>query len=118
MRDILLVEDDDDIRVDLAAILEEAGYRVAKAQNGKEALDYLKCGHVPSLILLDLMMPVMNGWEFRFEQQLDPKLAPIPVVIFSAATDVPRTTESLRAASYVTKPFDLDVLFSAIHRYC
>src|SRR5580765_7790969 len=81
---ILLVEDDFDMRDALIPILEYAGHHVVGAANGREALEQLRAGPKPSLILLDLMMPVMNGTEFRAEQLRDPALASIPVVVVSA----------------------------------
>ena len=82
---VLLVEDDIDVREAVADTLDEAGYRVSPARNGQEALDMLRSGAVqPRVILLDLMMPVMDGWQFREEQLRDPALASIPVVALSA----------------------------------
>ena len=75
---ILVVDDDPDIRTSLAEILGDEGYRVAGARNGREALDYLRRRTRPSLILLDMMMPDMDGWLFRREQQKLPELASIP----------------------------------------
>src|SRR5207249_387698 len=81
---VLVVEDDFDLRDALVPILEYEGHRVVSAANGREALDWLHAMPPPSLILLDLMMPVMNGEEFRAEQLRDPALASIPGVILSA----------------------------------
>src|SRR6185436_12323698 len=81
---ILLVEDDFDVRDALIPILEYEGHRVVGAASGQEALDRLRSGAKPSLILLDLMMPGMSGMEFRAEQLRDPALASIPVVVVSA----------------------------------
>jgi CheY-like chemotaxis protein len=78
---ILIVEDNADLRDSLAELLQYEGYEVARAANGQEALRYLRECPPPCLILLDLMMPVMNGWEFRKQQLLDPTLSSIPVAI-------------------------------------
>ena len=81
---ILVVDDDADIRDSVAEVLEDAGYRVQQAANGREALDYLQASAYPCIILLDLMMPVMDGPQFRAAQQSKPTLAGIPVVVISA----------------------------------
>src|ERR1700722_14097901 len=74
---ILLVEDDHSIREAVQGVLEDAGYQVLEAKNGRDALERLRSGGVPDLIVLDLRMPVMDGWEFRALQKNDPNLAPI-----------------------------------------
>lgn len=83
---ILLVEDDRDSREALAFVLEDAGHTVASAGNGREALELLDGGEKPDLILLDLMMPVMNGWEFLGERKRRPTVASIPVMVLTAAS--------------------------------
>src|SRR5262249_39532313 len=82
---VLIVDDDDDLRAAIAEVLVEDGYDVGHAGNGAEALNYLHTQPRPDLILLDLMMPVMDGREFRCEQRRDPRLADIPVVVLTAA---------------------------------
>ena len=114
---ILVVEDDTDVRESIREVLEDAGYHVATAANGKEGLDRLECAR-PSLILLDLMMPRGNGWAFRIEQQRDPALAEIPVVIWSGIDDPEPVAQYLRAAAYLTKPLDAARLFEAVRRHC
>jgi DNA-binding response OmpR family regulator len=119
VRSILLVEDDDDIRVDLADILRGEGYEVATASNGQDALDWLReHGHTVSLILLDLMMPIMNGWDFRGRQLEEPDLSAIPVVLLSGAGDVARHALALRTAGYLIKPLHLDSLLRIVSRHC
>ena len=81
---ILLVEDDFDVREALAETLRDEGYAVECAVDGVQALDYLRGGGRPGLILLDLMMPRMSGSEFRMVQKVDPQLADLPVVLISA----------------------------------
>src|SRR5262245_62354165 len=98
---VLIVEDDADLRDMMAQLLSMQGFKAATVANGREALDYLRSGSRPDLILLDLMMPVMDGWEFRRQQVADPELAGVPVVILSAveaprATDVPADRKSTR----------------------
>jgi CheY-like chemotaxis protein len=116
-RTILIVEDDLDIRSTVSDVLEDEGYLVASAANGREALEYLRRGATPALILLDLMMPVMNGWQFRSEQQRDPRLSAIPVLVLSADNNVREKAEALGAAGYIQKPLHLDQLLTAIERY-
>jgi CheY-like chemotaxis protein len=114
-RRILLVEDDAAIRETIAELLEEEGYRVASAANGAEALELLSAPELPSVILLDLMMPVMSGWELHEALQDDPRLASIPVVVISAS----RSTERLapiEAAAFLAKPFDATRLLDTVGR--
>lgn len=114
---ILIVEDDADIREDLADLLRTEGYEVLTAENGLAAREWLRSARVlPELILLDLMMPVMDGWHFRSYQLLDAALARIPVVVLSGAGDVRREAATLKAAGYVTKPFHLDGLLDVLRR--
>jgi CheY-like chemotaxis protein len=117
-RGVLVVEDDPDIQQVLRFALEMAGYPVATADNGVEAIRQLQAGAPPCLILLDLMMPVMDGWQFRAEQQRDPALAAIPVVVISADGRVPQKAASLGAAGYMRKPVDFDRLVEVVRRYC
>lgn len=113
---VLVVDDDFDIRDTLRELLEIEGLRVSIAANGREALQRLRDGVRPAVILLDLMMPEMSGWEFRGEQLRDPRLADIPVVILSATPDVRKTAEELHAAGWVRKPFDLDELIELVQQ--
>jgi CheY-like chemotaxis protein len=117
-RSILVVEDDADIREALIGILEDEGYRVDGVGNGREALEHLAAGPRPALILLDLMMPVMNGWQFRAAQKLDPTLADIPVVVISADGNVRQKADSLDAVGVLKKPVELDTLLAVVARYC
>lgn len=115
-QDLLIVEDDADLREILELALVSEGYRVATARNGAEALERLRSQtKKPRLILLDLMMPVMNGWEFRDERRQDPELADIPMVVLSAATDFPMRASDIRADAYLRKPLHLDRLLETIH---
>jgi two-component system, chemotaxis family, chemotaxis protein CheY len=110
---ILIVDDDDDVREMLGEVLEEGGYRVASAEDGREALRYLSAHPPPFLIILDLMMPVMDGWQFLHEQRKSPALASIPVAVFSADPQV----EHLDCALRVKKPADLDRIFELIEPF-
>lgn len=104
---LLLIEDEPDIRDSLREILESEGYAVHTAANGAEGLRALEAMPAPSLILLDLLMPVMNGTEFLAEQQRRPSLSAIPVVVLSADSNL-RTGN--RVHSHVRKPIDLTEL--------
>ena len=114
---ILVVDDDADIRSTIADILGDAGYDVQAAANGRAALDLLKTSPAPALILLDLMMPELDGWGFMgaLEQEL-PQLAGVPVVIFSAHGEAGLAATSLEVAGFVKKPIRLDELLAAVER--
>jgi CheY-like chemotaxis protein len=113
---ILVVEDDEMTRASIVELLDEAGYSVTQAANGAEALDKLRQGPPPCVILLDLMMPVMTGQEFRREQLKDPALAAIPVIVVSAADAW--QLRALKAAACLSKPFTVERLLSTVSQYC
>jgi CheY-like chemotaxis protein len=117
-RSILIVEDDSDLREALSAVLRDEGYTVAMAADGQQALDCLRRQSPPSLILLDLTMPVMNGWQFRAEQRQDPALSGIPVVVLSAGDRLAEQMVPLGITDYVRKPIELDHLLRTVERYC
>jgi CheY-like chemotaxis protein len=109
---ILVIDDDSDIREVVGEALEFAGYEVATAREGIEGL--AKCRTFrPTLILLDLMMPGMSGWEFRAVQQEDPELAGIPVVVVTAYGQHP----DIEVAAVLAKPFRLDDLLDQVRRF-
>ncbi|HEU4324513.1 MAG TPA: response regulator transcription factor [Roseiflexaceae bacterium] len=115
---ILVVEDDEFIRLMLAEALTDEGYSVLAAENGRMALDLLHaCARLPALILLDLMMPVMSGWEFCAELDRDPALAGIPVVVLSAMPQPAAQASGLRVEAVVAKPVDLDELLALAARF-
>ncbi|MFH0901209.1 MAG: response regulator [Pseudomonadota bacterium] len=116
-RPILVVDDDSDIREALCQVLQDEGHHVVAAANGKEAFDHLRSSLRPRLILLDLMMPIMNGWEFRTEQLRDEALASIPVVIISADREARKKAVSIGAAGFLQKPIQLESLLSIIEKY-
>jgi two-component system NtrC family sensor kinase len=111
---ILLVEDDYSIREAVYDILEGEGYDVVQAENGREALERLRAGAPPDLIVLDLRMPVMDGWEFRAAQKNDPNLATIPVLAVSA--DGSAKAEAIAAEGYLRKPLSTSTLVEAVAR--
>lgn len=117
-RCVLVVEDDDDVRGAMAALLELKGYRVVEAENGRAALDYLRDA-LPCLILLDLFMPEMDGWAFRAHQLQDVRLARVPVIILSAdglAAQQAGTTAGVVAV--MTKPVEFSRLLAVVGQHC
>lgn len=115
---ILIVEDDLDIRSILSQLLLFEGYEVEEAADGAEALALLRKSRPPALILLDLMMPVMDGWQLRAELQRDPKLASVPVVIVSADVRAEQEASRLHAAGLLKKPLQIDPLLELVRRIC
>lgn len=114
---ILVVEDDQGIRDAIVELLEMEGYNVMSATNGHEALQVLSGTSRPGLILLDLMMPVMDGFKFRECQLSLPDLAEIPVVIMSADGNVGPKKAAIGAKDYIKKPVDIDDLLKRISVY-
>jgi DNA-binding response OmpR family regulator len=113
---VLIVEDDEDLRDMMAQMLTIEGFAAATAANGREALDYLHGTTKPHVILLDLMMPVMDGWEFRRRQQADPELARVPVIVLSALDPV--RASPVGAAAFLKKPLDFDRLLELVRSHC
>jgi CheY-like chemotaxis protein len=116
---VLVVDDDPDIRETVIEVLQENGHRALGASNGVEALEQLRSSEeLPCLILLDLMMPTMDGTAFRAEQLKDPVLSPIPVVVISAFRDSAEKAKELAVAGHLTKPVSLDALMAVVSRFC
>jgi CheY-like chemotaxis protein len=116
-RRILLVDDDADLRQSLAEALENEGYLVAQAANGAEAMETLRQPERPAVILLDLLMPVMNGWQFCELKQRDPDTAHIPVLAMSAAVSKdPTSPYYINVDDFIAKPVELDALLSKVNR--
>jgi CheY-like chemotaxis protein len=116
---ILVVEDDEAIRGLVSEVLRDDGYDVSEASNGIEALEAVSARR-PDLIVLDLMMPVMDGWTFVEECRRSRRCEQVPIVVTSAAHDLPRTAERLRSLGVRTclsKPFDVDGLLALVQRY-
>ena len=119
MPEILVVEDDAAIRGLVTEVLRDDGYDVSEAANGVEALRVLG-SHKPDLIVLDLMMPVMDGWTFVEECRRHKCCNEVPIVVTSASHDLPNTAERLRSYGVRTclaKPFDVDGLLALVERY-
>jgi CheY-like chemotaxis protein len=115
---ILVVEDDDTIRDSLVDFLGDNGYAAVGAVHGREAVDKLQSGPAPCLIVLDLMMPVMDGQAFREWQLGEPRLSGIPTVVMSAHRDVEHLAQEVSAAAYLKKPLKLDLLLELVQRHC
>jgi CheY-like chemotaxis protein len=114
---VLIVEDDDLTREMLRAILQAEGYRIEGVANGREALARLRGEAAPDLILLDLLMPVMTGWEFCAAVAEDPRLASIPVVILSAiGPEEVEREPPLHPAARLRKPFTVEELLAVVAR--
>jgi CheY-like chemotaxis protein len=116
---VLVIDDDDDIRETLADLLGDEGYQVVTAMNGADALDKLRAPQRirPCVILLDLMMPVMNGQQFYSLQQLDPELASIPIVVISADGNVKQKAVPF-GGEYLPKPVRIETVLGAVERHC
>lgn len=112
----MVVDDDDDVRITMTEILEIKGYAAIAAHNGQHALEQLHNGIRPGVILLDLMMPTMNGYEFRAKQLEDPLIADIPIIVFSAGRELDAAARELKAAGVLRKPITLEELTSAIEK--
>jgi CheY-like chemotaxis protein len=119
LREVLVVEDDNDLRESLSQALRDHGFTVTPVSNGQQALDVLHAGTRPSVILLDLMMPVLNGWELRDALKEDPSLARIPQLVISAYMDeAEQHVLALPPDDCIRKPFHMRVLLEAIERHC
>ena len=117
-RSILVVDDDPDVRDAVADVLVDEGYGVTGVSSGREALKHLQQHMRPSLILLDMLLPEMDGWLLRQELKKSPDLASIPIVILSAHGDVRDAALALGAVDYLRKPRSGDSLLEIAERYC
>jgi CheY-like chemotaxis protein len=115
---ILLVDDNQRVRMTLRHALHEAGYRVEEAADGLEAFGRLQRGLRPCIIVLDLEMPIMAGDTFRRAQQARADLRDIPVVLFSSAPNLADIAQSLGVAAYAAKPMDAAQMLAIIDRHC
>jgi len=115
---VLVVEDNGNARESLLMLLEAQGFDAEGAENGREALRVLREGYDACLILLDLMMPIMDGWTFRIEQRQDARLADIPVAVLTATVNPGQEAQRLGAVAAFQKPLDLDRLLELVAQYC
>lgn len=113
---VLVVEDDEDVRDAVAYVLGSAGYEVREASNGRDALDVIVARGLPDLILLDMNMAIMNGWEFAGELKRR-GLRTCPIVVLTAAHDAQRSAEEIGAVAFIGKPFELEALVNAVRRH-
>jgi CheY-like chemotaxis protein len=111
---LLIIEDDEAARTALGDIFDYEGYPVALCSNGQEALEYLHHQPLPALIILDLQMPVMNGWQFCHERSKDAALASVPVVVITAF----QSPANLDVDEVMRKPVDLERLMNTVRHYC
>lgn len=113
---LLVIEDEPDILFSLTAFLESEGYRVVTAQNGQEGLDFLERNPLPSLILLDMKMPIMDGW--KFSEEFKKRFANrCPVVVMTAAADAGERAHEAHANGWLGKPFSLEEITSQINKF-
>ena len=117
-RTVLVVDDDGDIRDALCLVLEHNGYRALSAANGQEALSRLRSDGEVDLILLDMMMPVMDGWGFRMSQPEGPAFVKIPVVVLTGDGRASSKAAAIGAVGYLKKPLDLGDLLAVVARHC
>ena len=120
---VLIVEDDPDIREMLATLLSSEGFHAVGAEDGLEALHLLRtvrhrAPETPCLVLLDLAMPRLGGNEFRRAQLGDPTVANVPIAVMSGAVDLEQRAAAMGAVATLTKPLDVDVLIDVVKRYC
>ena len=115
---VLVVDDNRSIREPLVTLLEGRGFSARGAGNGREALQALRDGFDACLILLDLTMPIMDGWAFRKAQRGESKLAEIPIVVLTALTDPQTAAEQLGAVAGLAKPLDVDHLLRLVAEHC
>jgi len=117
-RPVMIVDDDPDLRADYEEVIREEGYSVVTAANGEEAMARLGAGDAPGLIILDLNMPVMDGWTFRSELLRDPQKAQIPVVLLSGHHELGNAMSDLEADGCLRKPVSLNQLLFTVDHYC
>jgi len=114
---VLVVEDEPMLRSMLDEALQSAGYEVTTASDGSVALTLLEA-LTPDVIVLDLMMPILDGFAFRARQLLSTRLASIPVIVLSATYDLESAAQALRPHAYLKKPFDLDTVLAVVGAAC
>jgi len=114
---ILVIEDDNSIRELLVELLQSEGYEVSSAVNGLEGLKSLEKNKKPDLILIDLMMPVMDGYSFRSEQMKHPVWSKIPVVVMSAEANAKEKMKNFNITAFLSKPVELDTILKTVEKF-
>jgi two-component system chemotaxis response regulator CheY len=114
---VLVIEDDEDVRSVICDVLEDSGYLASGARNGQQAIELLESGLRPKLIVLDLTMPIMDGWSFRHWQLGESTVASIPVLLLSAIRNLGAEADELATVGVIEKPVDLDSLLDAVARH-
>jgi adenylate cyclase len=115
--DILLIDDEDDMRTALVEFLEDEGYSVDQAKDGRMGLEYLRSHPHPDLILLDFMMPIMGGEEFCLNLNNDSKLRSIPVALVSAASITEEKLEAMKVVAFIPKPIQISEFLDLVGKY-
>jgi len=113
---ILIVEDDPDLRSVQSEVLRMEGYRVRTAADGVEALEMMDAAGTPALVLLDLRMPRLSGWDFAARMRADPARARVPIIVVAAHYAIGREAAALEARAWLHKPVDIDDLVDAVRR--
>lgn len=114
---ILVVEDDNSIRELLVELLQSEGYEVSSAVNGLEGIKYLQLHGNPDLILIDLMMPIMDGYTFRTEQMKNSEWSKVPVVVMSAEANAKEKMKNFGITAFLSKPVELDTILKTVERF-
>jgi CheY-like chemotaxis protein len=116
---VMVVDDDAGIRESISEVLTDHEYRAIEAANGREAIQRLRLERAkPCVILLDIMMPEMDGWQFRAAQKEDPELSKIPVIVLSAHANLTDVVAGLEASAGLKKPVQLETLLTTVERIC
>ena len=115
---VLVIDDDDGVRAVMGKQLQHAGFDVVAAATGSEGLEMMRADPSIRVVLLDMIMPAMDGWRFRRAQLDDPSLAPVPAVVLTGAPLPSLVHDQLRAADYLLKPVGRDHLVSVVSNYC
>lgn len=117
-REILVVDDEPAVRLLLSEFLEDEGYRVVTVADGMEALERFRRGERPCFMLLDLVMPRLNGWELAHRLRADPKLEPVPFAVIASNPAARADGDGMGAAEWLGKPIDLDLLLQTLDEHC
>jgi CheY-like chemotaxis protein len=117
-KEILIIDDENDIRIALIEFLEDEGYTLAQAANGQAGLEYLSSNPHPKLILVDYMMPVMGGEEFCLACKNDEQLKAVPIALLSAACVPDNKLREMHLAGVIEKPIDIEKFLAFVDKYC